>query len=58
MTEDERDRLITYIEGRMCKEHRSGEQCMDGPVGARVARTTPHPACEQAAEMVEIVRRT
>jgi hypothetical protein len=58
VSDTERAQLVTYIEQRMCQEFRTGQQCKDGPKGARVVRSSPHPACEKAAEMIAIVERT
>lgn len=57
ISDDERQELIAYIEGRMCREYRSGQPCMDGPAGDRTQRTGPHAACVKAAEMIDIVKR-
>lgn len=56
IADKERDHLISYIEHRKCEEARQGRDCIDRKgkgdlVGGR------HPACREADEMIDIVRR-
>lgn len=57
ITPAEKQDLLEYILGRMCREFRSGEPCCDGPPGNRVPRGAPHAACINAARVYDIANR-
>ncbi len=57
LTDDERDRLIKYIQGRTCEEFRQGSPCLDRSGGTTAELDEPHPGCSLAAEMVALVRK-
>jgi hypothetical protein len=57
LTDDERDRLIRYIQARTCEEFRQGSPCLDRSGDTPVEMAEPHPGCSSAAEMVALVQR-
>jgi len=56
ITDEEREHLISYIERRMCHEARRGEECVDRKDQGDLIDGR-HPACLEAEEMIEILRR-
>lgn len=56
ITESERSALISYIERRMCRDAQRGDDCVDRK-GHGDLVDGRHPACLEAEEMIEIIRR-
>ncbi len=54
LEEDDRVRLLEYIRQRTCEEHRQGLPCIDRKDKGLVNGT--HPACQEADELIELVR--